>query len=62
MSNFLVAREADIEKEKKSHPSEGREGVWGSTGILPLIINLSTRCNQLHAKSALPQESVPSTQ
>jgi len=43
MSSLLVAREADTEKEKHCNPCEGREGVWGSTGIFPLIINLSIR-------------------
>jgi len=39
MSSLLVATEADTQ----SNPCEGREGVWGRTGILLLIINLSTR-------------------
>jgi len=43
MSSLLVAREPGTEKEQKSHPCEGREDVWGNTGILPLIINLRTR-------------------
>jgi hypothetical protein len=38
MSSFLVA-----DTEKQSHLCEGREGVRGNTGILPLIINLSSR-------------------
>jgi hypothetical protein len=43
MPSLLVAREDDTEKEKQSNPFERREGVWSSTGILPLIIKLGTR-------------------
>jgi hypothetical protein len=43
VSGLLVAREVNTAKEKQNYSCAGYEGVWESTGIAPLILNLRAR-------------------